>query len=223
MSADAQSDTLLVFARNPVAGRVKTRLIGTLTAQQAADVYVELLQHTLDVASDTGAGSIRVYIDDDEPNPALQRMLNHHGLPWHRQQGRDLGARMLRAISDALRSASRAVLIGTDCPEFDPDYLARAFAALSSNDAVIGPAADGGYVLIGMKDSLTGLFSDIPWGSSEVLEMTRQRLSRLKLDWSELPTLHDVDDIDDLARFPQLAASVLPPGQSGTACGDASG
>ena len=211
MSDARQSGTLLVFARNPVAGRVKTRLIGPLGPQRAADIYIDLLHHTLGVASDTGAGSTRVYIDDDVPNYTLQRMLDHHGLPWHKQQGRDLGARMLQAITDALHSASRAVLIGTDCPEFDPDYLAGAFAALSTNDAVIGPAADGGYVLIGMKGPHAGLFTDIPWGSNRVLELTRQRLSRLHLDWWELPTLHDVDDIDDLARFPQLTGETVPP------------
>ncbi len=204
MSITAPSDTLLVFARNPVAGRVKTRLIGALSAQQATDVYVRLLRHTLGVAGVVNSGCGCVYIDDDAPNPTLQRMLEQHGLAWRRQSGSDLGARMLEAITATLQTASRAVLIGSDCPEFDPGYLHGAFAALATNDVVIGPAADGGYVLIGMREPHAKLFTDIAWGSSRVLAQTRQRLTQQRLDWYELPTLHDVDDAADLARFPQL-------------------
>lgn len=211
MSIAAASDMLLVFARNPVPGRVKTRLIGALSAQQATDVYVGLLRHTLEVAGVVNGGGARVYIDDDAPNPTLQRMLDRHGLPWRAQRGADLGARMLQAIAATLRTASRAVLIGSDCPEFDPDYLHSAFAALSTNDVVIGPAADGGYVLIGMREPHAELFGDIAWGSSRVLAQTRQRLTQRRLDWHELPTLHDVDDAADLARFPQLTDSVPTP------------
>lgn len=212
MNPDIAHDALLIFARNPQAGRVKTRLIGALGAQRAADVYARMLQHALTTArAAVQSDSVRVCIADPAPNSRLQPLLDRYRTPWVTQVGEDLGMRMHQAITDALQSATRVVLIGSDCPEYDTDYLASAFTALSTNDVVLGPAADGGYVLIGMKQPHPRLFSDMPWGSEHVCRLTRSRLSQLQLEWHELPIRHDVDTAADLARFPQLTACVPDP------------
>ncbi len=114
--------------------------------------------------------------------------------------------RMHGAFSASLRDAERVVLIGSDCPEFDPDYLEAAFGALAQQDAVLGPAVDGGYVLIGLRTAAALLFEDIAWGTPQVLQTTRDRLHRLGWRWTELPPRHDIDEPGDLQRFPRLAA-----------------
>lgn len=121
----------------------------------------------------------------------------------HRQQGADLGERMHLALSAALETAESAVLIGCDCPWLDGDYLDRAFAALErGRAAVFGPAADGGYVLVGLRQSCAALFRQVDWGGDAVMAQTRVKLRNLALAWEELPVLHDIDEPQDLARLP---------------------
>ena len=135
-------------------------------------------------------------------------MASRFGMALRKQQGTGLGARMHHALGEALETASHAVLIGTDCPELDADYLADAITALTEHDAVLGPVADGGYVLIGLKRADHRLFYDIPWSTDRVLDLTRSRLTELDWRWAELPTLRDLDRPSDLAYFPQLAARI---------------
>jgi glycosyltransferase A (GT-A) superfamily protein (DUF2064 family) len=112
---------------------------------------------------------------------------------------------MYLAFADTLQNADSAVLIGSDCPEYDPPYLDAAFQALEKNDAVLGPAADGGYVLIGLKKADPRLFRGVPWGTDKVLTATRRKLRHLRWSLEELPTKYDVDEPRDLLRFPYLA------------------
>jgi rSAM/selenodomain-associated transferase 1 len=123
-----------------------------------------------------------------------------HDIGYRRQNGPDLGARMQDALEWALQRAPWAVLIGSDCPGYDSDYLQTAFAALERHDAVLGPALDGGYVLIGMRRAAPELFADMPWSTTGVLDTTRQRLQRKGWSWQELPTLRDIDTPQDLAH-----------------------
>jgi rSAM/selenodomain-associated transferase 1 len=145
---------LLVFARNPLPGRVKTRLIPSLGAAAATAIYRQLLQDTLLAAARVGGVDSEVWLDEGEPVPWLADIAAAHGLAMRRQSARDLGMRMHAAFSASLRSAEHVVLIGSDCPEFDPGYLEAAFAALAQQDAVLGPAVDGGYVLIGLRAAI---------------------------------------------------------------------
>jgi glycosyltransferase A (GT-A) superfamily protein (DUF2064 family) len=109
---------------------------------------------------------------------------------------------------DAATSRGPAVLIGSDCPGYDGEYIARAFLALSVTggdyDTVIGPATDGGYVLIGLRRPAQALFADMPWGTDAVLERTRMVLRGLGWRWLELPALADIDRPEDLAAYPDL-------------------
>jgi glycosyltransferase A (GT-A) superfamily protein (DUF2064 family) len=112
---------------------------------------------------------------------------------------------MHAALAGSLRHADSAVLIGSDCPEYDPPYLDAAFQALMQHDAVLGPAADGGYVLIGLRKADPHVFRGIPWGTGKVLAATRRQLRHLQWSFDELPIKHDVDEPADLLRFPHLA------------------
>jgi rSAM/selenodomain-associated transferase 1 len=215
MSRRPRGACLLVFARDPRPGRVKTRLVPALGPDLAVAVYRELLRDTLQTAAGSTAARLELWVDRPDPGSYLTEAAHTAGMQLHSQRGSDLGLRMHHALAHALARCGSAVLIGSDCPEFDPDYLDRAFDALRHRDAVIGPAADGGYVLIGLKRPQPALFRGIRWGGPQVLETTRARLRSLGLDWQELRTLHDLDEPGDLARFPRLAArarAAIAPG-----------
>lgn len=194
---------LQVFARNPRPGEVKTRLIPALGAVAAAAVYRHLLCHTLATASRLRLDRRELWTDLP-PDDGLAQLAAQHGFSCRLQHGDDLGARMQHALSDAWRSGAHAVLIGSDCPQYSTAYLERAFDALLAHDAVLGPAADGGYVLIGGTRPLPGAFDAIPWGSDAVLALTRRALERARVRRLELQVLRDVDLPTDLAHFPAL-------------------
>jgi glycosyltransferase A (GT-A) superfamily protein (DUF2064 family) len=103
------------------------------------------------------------------------------------------------------------LIIGTDCPALTPVHLQQASTALSANDAVLIPAEDGGYVLIGLRQPEPAVFADIAWGTAKVLTSTRQRLRDISYSWIELPTLWDVDDPADLARLRLNHEMLSPP------------
>jgi hypothetical protein len=197
---------LLVFARDPVPRRVKTRLIPALGVAGATDVYRQMLQDTLATAARADGARCELWIDGADRGSATVALARDLGMSIHTQQGADIGARMFAALGEALGRAQCAVLIGTDCPEFDKPHIEAAFRTLQTHDAVLGPAADGGYVLIGLRTAAPSVFEQIPWGSDQVLAATRERFGQLHWDWFELPTLHDVDEAADLPRFPQLCA-----------------
>jgi glycosyltransferase A (GT-A) superfamily protein (DUF2064 family) len=115
---------------------------------------------------------------------------------------------MATALDSALERADRAVLIGTDCPGYHGAYLSAALDALTDHDAVLGPAADGGYVLIGLRRPAAALFAGMPWGTDAVLAGTRSALASLGWSWVELPTLSDLDRPEDLAQVPDLLAGL---------------
>ncbi len=208
--SSAGARRLLVFARDPRPGTVKTRLIPALGAAGATAIYRRLLEDTLGSAAQVRAEGKELWADrlgEDSPLPGLAAA---HRMAIRLQAGADLGARMQLALRRALVRARCAVLIGSDCPGYSAAYLEAAFAALDRHDAVLGPAGDGGYVLIGLRRCAAGLFDGIPWGDAQVAAATRERLRVLGWTWHELATLADVDRPADLWRFPHLAA--LAPG-----------
>ncbi len=202
---------LQVFARDPQTGRVKTRLIPALGEFGAATLYRLMLRDTLQIAGNTPCEHRELWIDRTDPDPQLIGLAQARALKLKFQVGTDLGERMQYALASALDDCDAVVLIGSDCPEYQTGYLEAAFAALEHHPVVIGPAADGGYVLIGLCQPQPMLFSDMPWGSDQVLNETRQRLQQSGLEWFELASLHDLDQPDDLARFPHLLARARVP------------
>lgn len=184
---------IAVFARAPQPGRVKTRLIPALGAHGAAALQAQLIGLTLAKACAVRQAAVTLWLADGahEAPP---------GVTVARQQGEDLGARMLHAFRHTLASARACVLIGTDCPALAVTHLRAAFAALTAHDVVLAPAEDGGYVLIGLTAPQPTLFSGIRWGTSEVLAQTRAAIAAAGLRAAYLPTLPDLDTPQDLAR-----------------------
>jgi rSAM/selenodomain-associated transferase 1 len=204
MSGRAVGGCLLVFARDPQPGRVKTRLVPALGAETATALYWQMLLDTLRIAARTPVDRHELWVDRCNPDPCLTQAARDAGMRVRIQSGADLGVRMHLAFEAALAACRSAVLIGSDCPEYHTGYLEEAFTALESHDAVLGPAADGGYVLIGLRRPQREIFHNIAWGGDQVLDQTRRQLHGLALDWHELPVLHDLDEPADLVHFPRL-------------------
>ena len=196
----------MVFAKAPTPGRVKSRLVPALGEQAAAALHRQLAERTLCTALAAGPGQVELWCAPTTDDAFFAACANRHGVGLRAQGEGDLGVRMARALDYALAEGSPALLIGSDCPALTPAYLREAAAALlGGNDAVIGPAEDGGYVLIGLaRGPAAPLFEEISWGSTAMMQQTRARLSGLNWRWRELATLWDVDRPEDLSRLARL-------------------
>ena len=179
-----------MFSKPPVPGEAKTRLIPRLGAWGAARLQLRLTRHALAVARAAQCGPVELHL-------ARRHTLFKHA---RLQRGGDLGARMARAFARARRPA---ILIGSDCPALDPRDIRRAWRHLRGGyDAVVAPAEDGGYALIGLRRALPELFRDMEWGSERVYTETAKRLARYR--WRALRTVWDVDRPADLERLRSL-------------------
>lgn len=196
----------MVFAKAPRPGRVKTRLIPALGEAGAAQLQQQLIERTLRTAVAAGLGRVELWCAPGPDEPYFSDCAERQQLSLRAQGEGDLGLRMARALESAMTEGSPGLLIGCDCPALTPAYLREAAAALADgDDAVFGPAEDGGYVLVGVARSpAAGLFEDIAWGGATVMQETRGRLARGNWRWRELETLWDVDWPEDLARLRQL-------------------
>lgn len=192
---------LVIFARNPVLGKVKTRLAAEIGEQQALEIYLRLLEHTHKVAEEA-AGDVHIYYTDSIDEFGL---LDYFKFKKRLQAGEDLGVRMFTAIETGLKEGYRKVaVIGSDCIELTTDIIDEAFAELDTHDCVLGPANDGGYYLIGLKVARDFLFEDKPWGTADVLLDTIIDLQNAQMSFSLLPTLNDVDTKKDLDQMRDL-------------------
>jgi uncharacterized protein len=196
------SISLHMLARAPVPGRVKTRLIPALGKDGACDLQRLLLERALQLPAE--GFSERFLWLDDLPDPRLQALANKLDWTLVEQPAGDLGERMRCIATLGLAESDAVILIGNDCPALDGGYLSGACLALQGQSVVIGPAEDGGYVLLGLRRITSALFSDMPWGTEQVLRMTQERLQQL--DWTHhlLPELWDVDRPEDLPRLAAL-------------------
>ena len=198
----------MVFAKAPAPGRVKTRLIPALGANGAAQLQRQLIARTLRTAIAAGLGTPELWCAPDPHAPFFAACAKEQDVSLRAQGDGDLGARMARALESALALGASGLLIGCDCPVLTPEYLRTAAAALAAgDDAVFGPAEDGGYVLIGVaRRPAAGLFEDIAWGTATVMQETRRWLARGNWRWRELAPLWDVDRPEDLPRVRRLPA-----------------
>ena len=195
---------ILVFAKAPVPGAVKTRLIPALGAEGAAALHRELLEDTLAWLARARIAPIELWCAPDATHPVFAPLGQRFAITLKVQRGADLGARLLHAAQDALAQVRAVVLIGCDCPVLGPDYLAEALTRLLDGggaDAVLGPADDGGYVLLALREAAPPLFTEMPWGGDRVAKMTRERMTRLGWRWRELASLPDLDRPEDLAWY----------------------
>jgi rSAM/selenodomain-associated transferase 1 len=215
---------VVVFAKAPVPGQVKTRLIPALGAAGAAALALRLLRHALHEAvrarmpsaRDGGPGLVELCVAPHRRHPAFDAIAAAHPpLQWAEQGDGDLGARMARALGRHLAAGRAALLIGTDAPALDAPMLRAAAAALARHDAVFVPALDGGYALVGLSRPAPTLFEGIAWSTGTVMAETRARAAAAGLRWQELPAVADIDRPEDLAQLP----AALHPGPDTDAAG----
>jgi len=201
---------ILLLAKAPEPNKVKTRLIPVLGAQGAAELQKRLIRNALHRVVRDGMPRTELWCAPDSEHPFFRDLECEYSVTLRDQTGGDLGARMLAAAREGLAEAEYVILLGTDSPELSPRLIRRALDALSGGrDAVIVPAHDGGYVLLGLSRLQEGLFRDMPWGTDRVLEETRRRLVRFGFSQEELSPCGDLDRPEDLKRLCERGGSEI--------------
>jgi len=193
---------IIIFAKAPLPGFAKTRLIPALGQAGAAKLAQRMLQQTLAVAVDARVGPVELCVTPDITLPAWLGVDISQGVEISAQGGGDLGARLARAAQRGLVHDESVLLIGTDCVEMSAPLLRAAAAALKHKNAVIHPAADGGYALLGLARFHSRLFEDIAWSTGRVASETISRIEQLGWSLELGALLHDIDEPDDLRRIP---------------------
>jgi rSAM/selenodomain-associated transferase 1 len=201
---------LLVFAKAPEPGRVKTRLLPALDARQAADLHARLVEESLQRFTTQPLCPVELHCTPDTAHPFFQAMARHYPVRCLPQEGGDLGERMGNAVARTLAAGQWPVLVGTDCPVLDAGVLTEACEALEEGcPAVLAPAEDGGYALLGLRQAAPELFQGMDWGTDRVLARTRRILRELAMDWRELACLWDLDRPEDLQRYRRSCPGVV--------------
>jgi rSAM/selenodomain-associated transferase 1 len=204
---------ILLFLKNPVPGRVKTRIAATLGPEAAAAIYRLLVRRVLENLPK----SAELVVVFDPPESTLEvegwirSLTGDRPVSFWGQTPGDLGERLLAAFSRAFRAGyTRVAAVGSDCVEIPADFFDVAWRSLEAADVVLGPAVDGGYYLIALKRDCPGLFSGIPWSSERVFELTCARARAALLGIATLPPLEDVDTERDWNR---VRSRCVAPGQ----------
>lgn len=204
------SNKLIIFVKNPVPGKVKTRIAATAGDENALVIYHQLLEFTKhNTQSLEGIQKFLFYSDEIEqteewPSDIYTKQLQVHG---------DLGHKMKMAFKEILndrkkQNKTKALIIGSDCPELSESIILQAFDFLDNNDVVIGPTFDGGYYLLGMKGYFPILFDGIAWSTEDVFDLTIQIIKEQNLSFATLPTLNDIDTEDDWNAYQKRSISV---------------
>ncbi len=190
-------NALIIFIKNPEKGKVKTRLAQAIGQDAALKIYLELLKHTRQVASEVSAERYLFYSQFIDQNDIWPEALFHKKL----QQGNDLGEKMTNAFSQTFEDHNKVVIIGSDCATLTSDIVANAFQELDQVDFVMGPAMDGGYYLLGMRNFYPQVFQKIAWSTEKVGTTTLSRIKELEKTYSLLPTLSDIDHQEDWEKY----------------------
>lgn len=195
---------VLVFGRAARPGEAKTRLIPALGEQGAARLSADLLAHALASAAEAGPAALELWHAGADEAGELAALAARFDATLHPQPAGDLGERMRYALARATADATPALVMGSDAPLLTASAVATAMAALASHDAVMAPANDGGYVLLGVHSAPVELFDGIEWGGGDVAAATRQRIGALGWDCYELPPRPDIDRPEDLRSLAAL-------------------
>ena len=190
---------LLIFTRNPELGKVKTRLAKSIGKEKALQVYIELLQQTKRFTENLPCDKIVYYSE----NISFKDIWELHTYRKELQSGNDLGSRMANAFEKGFSEAyNKIIIIGSDLYDLTSDIILEAFESLDSNNVVLGPAADGGYYLLGMKELIPSIFQNKEWGTSSVFSSTLKDIADKKVFLTK--ELNDIDVVDDLENHPIL-------------------
>lgn len=194
---------LVVVAKTPLPGEVKTRLLTKLTPTEATDLYSCFIRDRIKEISRLQGVDLAIAFTPADSRAYFARFLSN-GFQLFPQQGRNLGERLHNIFVRKLSQGYQAVcIIDSDTPDLPRSLVARAFdwLASASADAVFGPCEDGGYYLVGLRQAQSELFADIPWSTSRVLPLTLQKAGSLGLRTKLLPQWNDLDTFDDLLAY----------------------
>ena len=198
---------IIVFAKAPLAGFAKTRLIPALGAQGAADLALRFLKHAVGQALAAELGEVELCCAPDAGNASFSELAQATGLRLTDQGEGDLGERRARAMQRGLAQHDKVLLIGTDAPALDAALLRNAAAALDSHAAVFVPTLDGGYVLVGLRKPGSGalacIFTAMPWSTPQVMQRTHEALEREGIGYAEMAAIRDFDEPADLVHLPR--------------------
>lgn len=190
-----KTNALIIFTRNPKLGKVKTRLAKTIGNEKALQVYKDLLFRTMTETQNLDCDKFVFYDQKIETNDLWSETLYEKRI----QFGADLGARMQNAFQTLLDLGyQNCIIIGSDLFDLEANHITEAFLKLESNDVIIGPAEDGGYYLLGLKQVIPSIFKNKDWGTSTVLADTLKDLENCKIEFSEI--LNDIDTFEDLEK-----------------------
>lgn len=193
---------IIIFAKAPVAGQVKTRLCPPLTPDEAASLHGSLVLDMLERCQSLKGYDRILAGTPTSHHPFFRAMEARFKVPVWDQLGDDLGARMASAFKTALGAPYRSVVvIGTDIPGINGPLLTAAMKSLQDHDVVLGPTVDGGYYLIGLRSPQPELFEEIPWSTDQVYALTEQKIKARSLSLKILPRLRDLDTVEDLHIF----------------------
>jgi rSAM/selenodomain-associated transferase 1 len=198
------SAQILVFAKAPIVGQVKTRLIPALGAQQACDLYQVCLDYTVRQRCTAEIAPVTLCVTPSIEHQKFKQYAKDYGVLLQQQQGHDLGARMAYACRVALAQSDAVLLTGADAPALSNAMLEQALQQLYAKqptDIVMAPAEDGGYVLLGLRQYVAALFEDMPWGTAQVARLTRERCQAMQLTMHELTMCWDLDQPEDVERL----------------------
>lgn len=185
---------LMIFVKNLIPGMVKTRLAEDIGIDAALDVYMELVKHTNTITHKVDADKAVYYSEYVE----IEDVWDPEKYALNVQKGNSLGEKMTIAFDEAFDSYNKVVILGSDCYELNTKIVNDAFTALEESDVVVGPAKDGGYYLLGMREYLPQLFQDKKYSTDTVLKELLETTDELELSVHKLPTLSDVDTLADL-------------------------
>lgn len=202
---------IAIFARAPVPGRAKRRLVPAIGEEGAADLQRRMTDRAVAAAVEARAGPVSLWCTPDTRHPAFRALRARYPVRLRVQRGRDLGERMGAAMRDMLDRRPVALLAGSDCPALGATVFQEAAEWIDGGaDAVLAPALDGGYVLIGLRRFEASLFAGMAWGTDRVLAETRRRFGALGWDWRETEPLPDIDRPEDLVHLgPGLSLSEI--------------
>lgn len=202
------STALIIFAKAPIPGEVKTRLCPPLDPEEAASLHGSLVMDAIERTK--GLKGIALYVAGapDLDHPFFKVMEGRYGARLLLQRGADLGSRMQRAMQDAFEQGAHDVLLtGTDFPAMPRTHLVEALTLLTKHDVVLGPTTDGGYSLIGLRTMLPDLFRGIAWSTASVCAETKKKIAAAGISLGLLPECRDLDTLADLQHFIALCGA----------------